>query len=273
LRLAFGLTRPRQPILGTELSGVIERVGARVTRLRPGDAVIAMTGAGMGCHAELKTLPETSAIVLKPASLSFEEAACIAFGGTTALYFLRDRARVTRGERVLINGASGCVGTAAVQIARHLGAIVTGVCSAANADLVRGLGAEETIDYRAADFAARERSWDVIVDTVGNAPFAHCRPALADRGRLLLLAAGLGELIRAPFQSMVGRHRVLGGVAPERAADLAYLTELCETGAFQPVVDSRYPLARIAEAHARVDTGHKVGSVVVTMPASNPLTP
>ncbi len=265
-RLFLGLTRPRKPILGTELAGVVQAVGSNVTRYRAGDKVFAFSGAGMGCHAELKSMPEDGAIALMPTGFTFEEAAAISFGGTTALYFLRDAGHVQRGERLLVNGASGAVGTAAVQLAKHFGAHVTGVCSAANADLVRSLGADVVINYKAADFATSGRRWDIILDTVGNVPFARCRHALNKKGRLLMIAGGLGDMLKAPFQSMVSGLQVAGGPAPERAQDVAELKILCETGAYKPVIDSRYAFDRIAEAHARTDSERKVGSVVVTLP-------
>jgi len=268
-RLFLGLKRPRNPIFGTELAGVVEAVGATVTRYRPGDRVFAFSGVGMGCHAEMKSMLEDGAIEMMPAGSTFEEAAAISFGGTTALYFLRDIADVQRGERVLINGASGAVGTAAVQLARHFGAYVTAVCSSANAGLVHSLGADAVIDYRAEDFATNGASWDIILDTVGNASFARCRNALNRNGRLLLIASGLGELLKAPFQSMMSGLKVAGGSAPERGQDVAELKLLCEAGVYKPVIDSRYFLDQIAEAHARVDSERKVGSVVVLVRASH----
>jgi NADPH:quinone reductase-like Zn-dependent oxidoreductase len=262
-RLFLGLTRPRKPILGTEMAGVIEAIGASVTRYRPGDRVFAFSGAGMGCHAEFKTMPEDGPVARMPAGFTLEEAAAISFGGTTALYFLRDVARLERGERLLVNGASGAVGTAAVQLARHFGAHVTAVCSAGNAGLVRSLGADAVIDYGAADFANIGERWDVILDAVGNAPFVRCRPALNENGRLLQVVAGLGGMLMAPFQSLRRGVTVAAGAAPDRAQDIADLKALCDGGALRPVIDSRYPFDRIAEAHARTDSGRKIGSVVV----------
>ena len=264
-RLIFGVTRPRNPILGTELAGVVEAIGASVTRYRLGDTVFAFNSAAMGCHAEFKCMPEDGAIALMPAGFAFEEAAAISFGGTTALYFLRDVANVQRGERVLINGASGAVGTAAVQLAKHFGAHVTGVCSGVNADLVRSLGADAVIDYTAEDFGKSNTRWDIIFDTVGNANLKRCRNALNAKGRLLLTVAGLGEMLKAPFQSMTSGLKVAVGAAPDRAEDIAELMWLCEAGAYKPFIDSRYPIAQIAAAHARVDSERKVGSVVVTL--------
>lgn len=266
-RLIFGASRPRQPILGTECSGMIEAIGHGVTRFRPGDAVIAFGGAGFRCHAQYRTMREDGTLIAKPAGLGFEEAAAIAFGGTTALHFLRGPGKLQPGERIVVNGASGCVGVAAVQIAKHFGAHVTGVCSGAKADLVRSLGADAVIDYESADFAAGGERWDVILDTVGNAPFARIRGALNDKGRLLLVASGVPELLKAPFQSMTSGRTVAGGPAPERREDLALLATLCEAGAVRPVIDGRYPFDRIVDAHARADTNRKNGSVVVTMGA------
>lgn len=270
-RLALGLTGPRKPILGTELAGVVEAIGSGVTRFRPGDDVFAFPGIKFGCHAEYTVVAADGGIARTPAAFTFEEAAAISFGGSTALHYLREVAKVRPGERVLVNGASGAVGLACVQIARHFGAVVTGVCSAANADLVRSLGAADVIDYATADFAASGSRYDIIVDTVGNATFQRCRPAMAKGGRLLLLATSLGGLLKAPLQSKMSGLTVAAGPAAERAEYISTLAELCEAGAFKPVIDQVLPFARIADAHARVDTGRKVGSVVVTFGDATPL--
>lgn len=264
-RLALGVSRPRRPVLGTECAGVIEAAGARVKRFKPGDSVFAFAGMKQGCHAEFVVASEDSALAAVPAGFSFEEAAAISFGGTTALYFLRDVGQVQPGERVLVNGASGAVGAAAVQIAKHMGAHVTGISSGANADLVRKLGADKVIDYTAEDFTASGEQWDIILDCVGTAPFARSRKALNKGGRLLLVLAGLGDLVKSPFQSMTSGLRIRGGTAPERREDILELKALCEAGAFKPVIDSRYAFSDIAAAHARVDTGRKRGSVVIVL--------
>ena len=264
-RLALGVTGPRKGVLGTELAGVVEAIGADVSRYRPGDRVFAFPGIGMGCHAELKAVREDGPLAPIPEGFSFEEAAAVSFGGTTALHFLRTVARLRAGERVLVNGASGAVGSAAVQLARHFGAHVTGVCSPANADLVRSLGAEEVIDYQTTDFCAHGTKWDIILDTVGNTSFTRCRPALSSNGRLLLLAGSLGQLLASPIQSAMSGLKVAGGPAPDSPQDVRDLQQLCAAGAYRPVVDSSYPFDRIIEAHARTDRGHKVGSVVVTL--------
>lgn len=263
-RLIFGLSKPRQPILGTELAGVIESVGKGVNAFKVGDEVIAFPGASLGCHAEYRCLREGRPVVLKPSNLSFEEAAALCFGGTTALDFLR-RGKVTSGEKVLVNGASGAVGTAVVQLARHLGAEVTGVCSTGNVELVRSLGAAQVVDYTKEDFTANGETYDVIVDTVGTAPYSRCKRSLAEKGRLLLILGDLGALLSAPWISATTKRNVLVAPALERVEDLRELAKLAELDAFKPVVDRRYPLDAIVEAHRYVDTGRKRGNVVVTV--------
>jgi NADPH:quinone reductase-like Zn-dependent oxidoreductase len=265
VRLAVGITGPRKTILGTELAGEITAVGSRVTRFQVGDRVFALTGMGLGGHAELRAIRETSAIARMPGNWSFEEAATLAFGGSTALFYVRDQTKVQRGERVLVNGASGTVGVAAVQLARHAGAEVTAVCSAANEPLVRSLGASHVVDYAREDFATSGKTWDVILDTVGNCSVARCLPALAPGGRLGLIVAGLGEVLGATLRPRRSGRRILAGSSAERAEDLRALAELAEAGILKPVIDTVFPLDRIVEAHARVDTHRKTGSVVVTM--------
>lgn len=264
MRLVFGITRPRQPILGTELAGVVESVGKAVTKFKAGDAVFAFSDATLGCHAEYKCMPQEGAMALKPPTLGFGDAAALSFGGTTALSFLR-RVKLQAGERVLINGASGAVGTAAVQLARHFGATVTGVCSGANADLVRSLGAHHVVDYTREDFTQRGETYDVIMDNAGNAPFARCGPVLAEGGRLLLVLAGLRDMLKAPWASMTSSKRVIAGPVSTNAEDLRYLAALAESGDCKPVIDRRYPFEQMVEAHRYVDTGRKKGCVVVTL--------
>jgi NADPH:quinone reductase-like Zn-dependent oxidoreductase len=263
-RLVFGVLTPRQPILGTELAGVIESVGKDVTRFRPGDEVFAFAGASMGCHAEYKCMPEGGAVALKPANLSFEEAAALSFGGATALEFLR-KGKIQAGDSVLINGASGGVGTAAVQLAKHFGADVTGVCSTANLDLVKSIGADKVIDYTQEDFTENGATYDIIVDTVGTAPFSRCRNSLKQEGRLLLVLGDLPAMLHAPWVAMTSKKRVIAGPAAERAEDLRLLARLAEAGHLKPVIDRRYPFEQIAEAHRLVDSGRKKGNVVITL--------
>lgn len=261
-RLAFGIRAPRRAILGSEFAGDVVAVGSEVRDFAVGEAVIAFQGFRMGGHAEFVTTPADGVVVRKPAGLSYQEAAALPFGGTTGLEFFA-RAGLRAGERVLINGASGTVGSAMVQLAAHAGADVTAVCSAANATLMRELGVRRVIDYSVTDFAATGERYDVIVDTVGTAPYARSRGALAERGRLLLVLASLGELLRAPWISRTTRHRVVAGPVRERVEDLQAIVDLVVAGRFRPVIDRCVPLDGIVEAHRRVESGRKRGSVVV----------
>lgn len=264
-RLGIGIFRPRTKILGNDLSGIVEGVGAEVTRFKPGDAVIAQCGMGMGAHAEYNVLPETGAIARKPANLSFEEAGAMGFGGGTALYFLH-KAGIKAGDKVLVNGASGSVGSSLVQLAKHFGAEVTGVCSGANAELVASLGADHVIDYARQDFTKNGVAYDVVADTVGTAPFSRAEPSIRPGGKMLAILGGLGDLIGAGRASRRTGKTVIAGVAEESAENLEELTGIAETGGFTPLIDTVLPLARIAEAHRLVESGHKRGNVVVTMP-------
>ena len=264
IRLLFGITGPRQPILGTELSGVVERIGKAVTRFKPGDEVFAFPGLKSRCHAEFRTMADTGNILPKPANLSHAQAAALAFGGTTALYFLRAQAALKPGDKLLILGASGAVGSAAVQIAKQLGAQVTGVSSGANLDLVRRLGADAVIDYTAQDFTKSPAQYDIIFDTVGATTYAKCQSVLAKNGRFLMAVAGLPETLGALWPRPHG-HKIKVGSGPERLSDLTMLADWATKGLYTPVIDSTYPLDQITAAYDRVETGHKRGSVVLTM--------
>nr|MBS1899282.1 NAD(P)-dependent alcohol dehydrogenase [Actinomycetota bacterium] len=257
-RLALGLRGPRASVLGVVFAGVVEATGAGADGVAVGDRVCGMTGARMGAHAELVAV-SASRLVRIADEVSFDDAAGVLFGGTTALYFLRDRAAVRSGERVLVVGASGAVGTNAVQLAKHLGATVTAVTSAGNAELARELGADRVIDYRVDPIAAladRGERFDVVFDTVGALSPATGRPLLAEGGRLLLAAATLGEIVTA-------RGPVKTGTAPQRTEDFTTLLELVGSGALRVVRDGALALDRLAEAHARVDAGRKVGNLVL----------
>lgn len=264
-RPVFGLFGPRQPILGTELAGEIEAVGTAVTRFKVGDAVFASTGAGFGAHAEYRTMSEDGLIALKPAGLSFEEAASLSFGATTALIFLRDKAGIKAGDRVLVVGASGGVGTAAVQLAKHFGAEVTGVCSTANIGLVRALGADRVIDYTREDFATADESYDIILDTTGTAPFARSGAVLRPGGRLAVVLGSFATALGIGNPPKSSGKRVIAGVGTTTAEDMRLIAQLAESGALKPVIDRSYPLEDAAEAHAYVDTGRKRGSVVLSV--------
>ena len=263
-RLVFGIRGPRQPILGTEMAGTVESVGAGVTSFAAGDEVFAFTGAAMGCHAEYRTIAADGAIAHRPANLTFDEAAPLSFGGTTALTFLR-RAKVLRGDHVLIIGASGCVGTAAVQLARHYGADVTGVCSSANVELLASIGCHHVIDYTTTDFSGNGLKYDVVMDTTGTVTIARGVASLAPGGRLLLVSAGLADNLRGAWVSARGGAKVVTGPSTGHGEDLRFLGALAAAGEYLPVIDRRYAFEEIADAHRYVDTGRKRGNVVITM--------
>jgi NADPH:quinone reductase-like Zn-dependent oxidoreductase len=264
IRLVFGVFKPKQPILGSELAGVIESIGKDVNKFQVGDQVFAFSDAAMGCYAEYKCMPEDGAIAFKPANLSYEEAAALSFGGTTALDFLR-RGKLQSGERILVNGASGGVGTAAVQLARHFGAEVTGVCSTANIELVKSLGASHVIDYTQEDFTQNGETYDVIIDTTGTAPFSRSQVSLKEEGRLLMVLAGLPDMLKILWVLMTSSKKVIAGPVATGAEDLRFLAELAAAGEFKPVIDRRYPFEQMVEAHRYVDTGRKKGNVIVTL--------
>jgi len=262
-RLALGWSVPRRQVLGAELAGVVSAVGSSVTEYAFGDRVLAMTGARMGAHAERCAVGVDHCVVPLPAPISFDEAVSLPFGGTTALTYLADRARLRAGESVLVIGASGAVGAACVQVARRLGAEVTGVCSGANAALVRSLGAKRIIDYTQTDVFASSDRWDVVIDTVGRASVEQVCGLAAARGRVGLVAAGLPQMVAAAWRTATSQQRVLVGPAAESPAHLSRLVAWLGEGAWQPVVDLRLSLSRGAEAHARVDSMRKVGSLVL----------
>jgi NADPH:quinone reductase-like Zn-dependent oxidoreductase len=263
-RLVFGLFGPRQPILGTELSGVIEAVGKTVTRFKPGDAVIAFPGGKFGGHAEYRTMPEDGLIVQKPANLSFEEAAAMSFGGTTALPLL-GKAGIKAGDRVLVVGASGGVGSAAVQIAKHFGAAVTGVTSTTNVELVRSIGADRVIDYTKEDFATRGETYDIIFDTTGTAPYARVAGALKAGGRLVIVLGTFATMLGIGRPPKASGKRVISEVVSITPEHMQTLAAMAAAGDLRPVIDRVYPLEHAAEAHAYVDTGRKRGSVVLVV--------
>lgn len=267
-RTHFGLRRPRFPVLGSDFAGVVESVGRSVTRFGVGDGVFGTVAPRFGAHAEYVCLSESGAVAPMPADVSFAEAAALA--DATALYFLRDKAGVRPGQAVLINGASGAVGAAAVQLAVHFGAVVTGVCSGPHAGLVRKLGAESVIDYTRTDFTRAGRRYDVIFDVAGKSSFLRCRGVLRSGGVYLTTAPSPAIMVQMPWTARFGRTRAVVAFAGLRAAaskreDLLVLRDLVSKSALAAVIGARYPLERIAEAHARVDAGHKKGNIVVTM--------
>ncbi|MCB0154665.1 MAG: NAD(P)-dependent alcohol dehydrogenase [Anaerolineae bacterium] len=264
-RLMFGLNAPKKKILGVELAGEIAAVGPAVTRFKVGDAVFGLDGMRLGAYAEYKCMPESGGLVHKPGNVTYAQAAALPNGALTALTFLRNIAKIQPGQKILINGASGSVGTAAVQLAKAFGAEVTGVCSAANLALVQSLGADQVIDYTQEDFSQNGQRYDLIFDTVGKLSFAACKQSLTPKGLFLAGAGGLAEFGQMLWTSLSGGQKVRAGVSSERKEDLAFLTELIEAGQVKPVIDRCYPLEQIVEAHRYVDSGRKKGNVVITV--------
>lgn len=264
VRLFFGLLKPKVNILGAVFSGKVESVGKEVKLFKAGDLVFGHTDMRLGAHAEYICLPESGSLALKPANLSHTEAAVIPFGGTTALHFLM-KADIKPGQKILINGASGAVGSAAVQLAKHFGAIVTGVCGTANIDLVRSLGAGHVIDYTKTDFTKAPEKYDIVFDTVNKVPFSDGINSVNENGLLILSSAGMPEMVRGIWTSMTTNKKVLTGVISHNAEAIDFLKKLAEAGKLKPVIDRTYPLEKIAEAHAYVEKGHKRGNVGVVV--------
>lgn len=263
-RMVSGLLRPRQPILGSEMAGEVVEVGAAVTSFKVGDRVFANTGFRFGCHAEYTAVPEASRIVPMPDGMSFEEVAPTTDGALNALWCLRE-GKVRAGERVLVYGASGAIGTAGVQLARHFGAHVTAVATAKTVDLVKQLGAEEAVDYQAVDFTKSGQTYDVIFDAVGKESFARTKGSLRPGGRYLA-TDGFRNLVLTMWTSRFGDRKVIFHLPPRYTKqDLLFLKELVEKGEYRPVIDRTYPLENVVDAARYVETEQKVGNVVLTI--------
>ncbi len=264
-RVMFGLRKPKQPILGTELSGEIVQVGKDVKLFKQGDQIFGISEK-FGAYAEYACMAEDASLVMKPANLTCAEAAAIPFGASTALYFLRDMAKLQSGKKVLIISASGCTGVYAVQLAKYYGAEVTGVCSTRNLEMVLSLGADHAIDYTKEDFTQNGEIYDVIFDMVpGKSSFSRYKSSLKPNGLYLAGAGGLNVFAQMAWTSLTGGKKVIAGMAPHRVEDLVFLKGLLETGKLKPVIDRHYPLEQTAEAHRYADTGRKRGSVVITI--------
>jgi len=267
MRLAFGITRPRQPVLGQELAGDIEDVGKNVTSLKRGDRVFAATGIGLGAYAEyicLSEHPTTGAIAKMPVTLSYDEAAALPYGGGEALAFLR-KADVRSGQRVLVNGAGGSFGTFAVQLAKILGAHVTAVDAAPKLAMLSTIGADCVIDYAQKDFTDSPETYDVIFDVVRNTPTGQMVRSLTENGCLLMANPGFMQFVRSKWAARRSTKRVSFAPSTERSGDLAYLRGLVEAGTLRPIIDRSYPLEQIVEAHRYAESGRKQGNVVITV--------
>ena len=263
-RISLGLRKPRKAILGMELAGEIESVGKEVKQFKKDDQVFAATLIGFGAYAEYKCLPEEAAISIKPSNVTYEEAAALPIGARTALHYLK-KANIQPGQKVLVYGASGSVGTYAVQLARYFRAEVTGVCSTANVELVRSLGANRVIDYTVEDYSRNGETYDVIFEAVDKSSFSACMRALKEDGIYLNVTIPLPTMQMLWTKITSHKKIMLGENPPERAEDLIFLKELVEAGKLKPVIDRCYPREQIVEAHRYVDKGHKKGNVVITV--------
>jgi len=269
-RLYTGIIRPKINILGEMLAGEIEAIGINVKRFKEGDQVFGSTGTSFGAYTEYICLPEEGALAIKPANMTYEESAAFCDGLLTALPFLRDKANIQSGQNVLINGASGSIGTIAVQLGKYFGAEITGVCSTTNLELVKSLGADKVIDYTQEDFTKTGDNYDIIFDTVGKSSYSRCKNSLKHRGVYLSTVFSLANIFQVLWTSKIGSKKSMiaaTGLRPtsDKTKDLLFLKELIEAGKIKPVIDRRYPLEQTAEAHRYVDKGHKKGNVVITL--------
>lgn len=265
-RLAFGITGPRKPILGTECSGTVVGIGAKVHRFQIGDPVICFPGVTMGAHAQLFKIHQDGRIIFKPSEVSYEQGAALCFGGSTALTFLRDTAKIQQGERLLIIGASGAVGSSAVQLGRFFGAHVTGVASQRNFELIQSLGCHEVVDSNSLDALADLMPFDVILECVGRGSFTEYQRLLKNsQSRLILAAGSIPQMLEGIAPTLFKKARVIPGFASESRDDMTTLCELAMRGIYQPLIDQIFPIENFAEAHAYVDLGRKRGSVLLDM--------
>jgi NADPH:quinone reductase-like Zn-dependent oxidoreductase len=269
-RFFTGLIRPKATILGNEFAGAVEAVGSGVRSFEVGDRVFGFSGDRFGAHAEYLTIPEDGSLATMPANVTYEEAAASTEGSHYALSFIR-KAKIRRGQDVLVNGATGAIGSAAVQLLKRLGAQVTAVCDTEHVELVRGLGADRVIDYTAEDFTRDEQAYDVVLDAVGKSSFGRCRRLLKPRG--IYLSSDLGPLSQNPILALItplfGGKKVMFPIPRDDQEMVRYFKELIESGAFKPLIDRRYPLDQIVEAYRYVETGQKIGNVVISVEPSN----
>lgn len=268
VRLMFGLRRPRIKILGAELAGVVESVGKAVTAFKSGDQVFGMSSADLGCHAEYICLPENAILVMKSPEMTYEEAVAVADGSPTALTFLRETAKIQPGQKVLINGASGAVGAAAVQLAKHFGAEVTGVCSTGNAALVKSIGADSVIDYTKTDFTKTGQTFDIIFDAVGKSSFANAKRALTPTGVYLTTVPSM-TIVFQMLSTMIFKSgkkaRFTTAGLLQKKENFSYLKDLFDKGVLKAVIDRCYPLEQIVEMHRYIDSERKKGSVILSI--------
>jgi NADPH:quinone reductase-like Zn-dependent oxidoreductase len=271
VRFFSGLIWPRVTVLGTEFAGVVEAVGRGVTSFRVGDRVFGYNEGRFGAHAEYLSIPEDGPLATIPANLTYEEAAPSTEGSHYALACIT-KAKIARGQHVLVNGATGAIGSAAVQILKSLGAVVTAVCDTEHVELVRGLGADRVIDYTTENFTKDEQTYDVVFDAVGKSSFGRCKRLLKPRG--FYLSTDLGPLSQNPILALItplfGGKKAMMPIPPKYDQELVrHFKEMIESGAFRPIIDRRYPLDRIVEAYGYVETGQKIGNVVISVEPSS----
>jgi len=272
-RLMFGVRKPRNKILGAEFAGEVEAVGDKVTLFKIGAPVFGYRGPAFGANAEYLCMPEKGLVAHHPANMAFDEAATVPYGALTALNLLR-KANIQPGQRVLVNGASGGIGSFAIQLARHYGAEVTGVCGTPSVALVRALGASEVIDYTKSDFTQNGKTYDVIFDILGKSSFSRCKNALTANGIYLLASFKVPQLWQMLITAMRGGKKVVCALSAETPADLRYIGELVEAGELKTIIDKRFPLAQTADAHRYLETGQRAGNVVIVVipKGTNPTT-
>jgi len=263
-KISFGLNQPKITILGNEFAGEIEAVGRDVKRFKPGDAVFGSLGQSFGAYAEYLCMPEDSVLAKIPANMTYEEAAVVPYGAIMALPLLR-RANIQPGQKVLVNGASGGIGAAAVQIAKYLGAEVTGVCSTPRMEFVKSLGTDKVIDYTKEDFTQNGETYDLIFDILGKSSFSRCKSSLKPNGIHLFASFKLKQILQMLWTSRFGGKKVICGFAPGSVEDLIFVKELIEAGKIKAVIDRSFPLEQVAEAHRYVENGHKKGSIVINV--------
>ncbi|MBI5458214.1 NAD(P)-dependent alcohol dehydrogenase [Methanobacterium sp.] len=264
-RVFLGFRKPRRRILGTEIAGEIEETGKDVNRFKKGDQVYGFTGFGLGAYAEYNCMPENGSLVLKPTNMNYSEAVAVVDGASTALFFLKDKANIQNGQKVLILGASGSIGTFAIQIAKYFGAEVTGVCSNANLDLVKSLGADKVIDYTKDDFTKNSEKYDIIFDTVGKSSFSQSKRSLKKNGKYILTTGGLMDRFLMLWTALLGGKKQITGMSIEKTESLIFIKRLIEAKRIKLVTDRCYNLEQIAKAHGYVEKGHKRGNVIITM--------
>ena len=268
VRIMFGFRKPRKKILGSEFAGEIEATGKDVKLFRKGDQVFAYRGMSMGANAEYLCMPEDGVVAIKPANMTYEEAAAVPYGGIMALSILK-KVNIQNGQKVLINGASGGIGSLAVQLAKYYGAEVTGVCSTPRLELVKSLGANKVIDYTKEDFTKNGERYDLIFDILGKSSFSRCKSSLTQNGCYLLASFGMRHLVQMLWTKIKGSKKVICALASEKSEDLIFLKELVEAGKIKSVIDRRFTLEQTAEAHRYVEAGLKKGHVVITVEHNN----